>query len=178
MSETILIPFPDIAGDAATHTAFMRNMAGVLLNTGGDTLSEPLPTLRAFTLGEDRSPGADYFVRIYSGSTEIADELVYDGVLYAGQLMVGRPWNPTVIKGVVGPTAPSATSFTAASVDPAPSVENQWAGRIIVFDNNTITEAMRGQITDITASSAAALPLLTYTALTGAPAANDTFVIV
>lgn len=178
MSEVILIPFPDIAGDATTFTAFMRNQAGALLNTGGDVVTEPVTTLRAFTLAEARTPGSDYFVRIYSGTTETRDNLVYDDVLCAGQLIVGQQWNPTVIRGVVGATAPTIVSFTPSSVTPAPSALNQWAGRILIFDNNTVSAALRGKITDITGSSAAALPLLTYSAIENAPVSNDTFLIV
>ena len=42
---------------------------------------------------------------------------------------------------------------------------------------DTTTTALRGQSTDITASSAASNPLLTFTALTTAPANGDTFSI-
>lgn len=180
MSEVISIPFPDIQGDVGTYTAFMRlrTAAATLLNTGGDALNEPVPTLRQFTLTETRVPGADYDVRIYSGTSEDGESLVYDDVLYAGQLIVGHPWNPTVIRGVVGPTSPTTSSFTPSSVSPSGSVSNQWVGRIIVFDNNTITAALRGQVTDITAATAAALPLLSFSDLTNAPVSGDTFVIV
>lgn len=180
MSEVISIPFPDIQGDSGTYTAFLRlrTSAATLLNTGGDAITEPVPTLRQFTLAETRVPGADYDVRIYSGTAEAGDELVYDDVLYAGMSIVGQPWNPTVIRGVVGPTSPTTSSFTPSSVSPAGSVANQWVGRIIVFDNNTITAALRGQVTDITSSTAAALPLLLFTPLTNAPVSGDTFVIV
>lgn len=178
MSETILIPFPDIAGDASTFTAFVRDEAGALLNGAGDVVTEPVPTLRAFTLDEDRDPTADYHVRIYSGSAETADELVYDAVLYAGQLIVGKQWNPTVIRGIVGATSPTTTSFTPSYVSVDGAVVNQWKGRIIVFSHTTVTAALRGQVTDITFMAADALPTLTFTALTTAPVSGDSFVIV
>ncbi len=178
MPETISIPFPDIQGDAGTYTAFLRTEAGALLNTGGDAITEPVPTLRQFTLAENRAPGVDYFIRIYSGASEASNALVYDNILYAGQLLVGKPWNPTVIRGVVGATSPTVISFTPSSVSPSGNVANQWVGRIIVFDNNTITAALRGQVTDITAATAAALPLLSFSPLTNAPVSGDTFVIV
>jgi hypothetical protein len=55
---------------------------------------------------------------------------------------------------------------------------NQFIGRTLVFDNDTTTAALRGQGATITASSAAALPLLTYSGtLTRAPASGDTFSI-
>lgn len=183
MSEVISIQFPDISGDVSGHQVFLRNEAGALLNTGGDAILETGSTgLWTFTLGEDRVAGADYYVRIYSGATETADNLVFDGILYAGQTLVDKPFiaaNVTVIRGTVGAApAPTTSTFTPSSVFPAASVLNQWRGRIILFDNNTTTAALRGQATDITGSSAAALPLLTFTALTTAPVSGDTFSIV
>ena len=85
----------------------------------------------------------------------------------------------TVVRGTVGAaTTPSTTQFTPSALSPSGSAADQFKGRIIVFDNDTATAALRGQATDITASSAAALPLLTFTALTSAPASGDTFSIV
>lgn len=179
MSEVISVQFPDISGDVSGHTAFIRDEAGALLNTGGDAIAETGATgLWTFTLGETRVKSIDYFVRIYSGSTEVKENLVFDGILFAEQSLVDKPWNPTVIRGTVGPTTPTTTSFTPSYVSPSGSAANQWRGRVIVFGNNTTTAALRGQATDITASSAAALPFLTFTALTTAPVSGDTFVIV
>ena len=48
----------------------------------------------------------------------------------------------------------------------------------MIFDYDTTTAALRGQATDITASSASATPTLTVTALTTAPVSGDTFTIV
>lgn len=85
----------------------------------------------------------------------------------------------TVIRGTVGTaTTPSVTQFTTSSITPAGAVSDQFKGRIIVFDNDTTTVTLRGQATDITANSAASNPLLTFTALTTAPANGDTFSIV
>jgi hypothetical protein len=84
----------------------------------------------------------------------------------------------TVIRGTVSGTSPTTTSFTASALTPAGVDADQFKGRIIVFDNDTTTTALRGQATDITASSAAALPLFTFSALTQAPQAGDTFSVV
>jgi hypothetical protein len=87
--------------------------------------------------------------------------------------------NRTVCRGTVGAaTTPSTTAFTPSALSPAGVAADQFRGRIIIFDKDTTTTALRGQATDITASSAAALPLLTFTALTTAPASTDTFSIV
>lgn len=86
--------------------------------------------------------------------------------------------NRTVARGTVGATAPTTTSFTPSALTPAGISADQFKGRIIIFDITTTTTALRGQATDITASSAAALPLLTFTALTNAPVSGDQFTIV
>lgn len=179
MSETISIQFPDISGDVSGYTAFMRDEAGVLLNTGGDALAETGATgLWTFTLAETRLGGRDYFVRIYSGTVESRSYLVFDGILFAGQSLVDKPWNPTTIRGIVGPTAPGLASFTPSYVEVAGAGTNQWTGRIIIFTNWTTTAALRGKATDIISASNAALPLLTYTPLLTAPVSGDTFTIV
>lgn len=182
MTEVISIQFPDISGDISTYTAFLRSAAGALLNAGGDAISETGSTgLWTFTLSETRVAGADYWLRIYSGSAEVAENLVYDDILYAGQTMAGRRFpaeSLSMIRGTVGPTSPTTTSFTPSSIYPSGSVINQWAGRVIIFDNDTTTAALRGQATDITAATAAALPTLTFTALTNAPVSGDKFSIV
>lgn len=68
--------------------------------------------------------------------------------------------------------------FTVSALSPAGAAEDQFRGRIIIFDADTTTAALRGQATDITANTAAALPQFTFTALTTAPVAGDTFSIV
>lgn len=84
----------------------------------------------------------------------------------------------TVGRGTVSATSPSTTSFTASAMSPSGAVADQFKGRILIFDNATTTAALRGQATDITANTSAALPVFTYTALTTAPASGDTFSIV
>ncbi len=83
----------------------------------------------------------------------------------------------TVIRGTVSGTSPTTTTFTCSALSPAGVDADQFKGRIIVFDTDTTTTGLRGQATDITASSAAGLPLLTFTALTTAPQSGDTFSI-
>lgn len=183
MSETIRVRFPEISGDVSGHTAFLRHpVTGALLNTGGDAITESGSTgLWSFTLAEARAANTDYHVAIYSGTTETAANLVFDGVLRSGLLLVDaefEPHNKTFIRGTVGATSPTTTTFTPSAVSTAPSALNQWRGRILIFDNDTTTAALRGQATDITGSSADALPLLTFTTLTDAPASGDSFTIV
>lgn len=78
--------------------------------------------------------------------------------------------------GTVGSSA-STTSIPTSAMTPAGSVADQFKGRVLTFANDTTTAALRGQATDITASTNAATPTFTVTALTTAPASGDTFVI-
>jgi len=78
--------------------------------------------------------------------------------------------------GTVG-SGSTTTSIVTSSVTPATSVADQLKGRIVTFSDDTTTAALRGQSTDITASSASATPTLTVTALTTAPASSDTFTV-
>ncbi len=94
-------------------------------------------------------------------STEIRDKIV----------------ERTTLRGTVS-TSSTTTSVTTSAMSPATSVADQVKGRILIFDHDTTTAALRGQATDITASSASATPTLTVTALTNAPASGDTFTIV
>ena len=83
----------------------------------------------------------------------------------------------TTLRGTASGT-PTTTSIPTSAMTPATSVADQLKGRIVVFDDNTTTAALRGQATDITASSASATPTLTVTALTTAPVSGDTFTVV
>lgn len=83
----------------------------------------------------------------------------------------------TTLRGTVG-SASTTTSIVTSAMSPATTAADQLKGRIVVFDHNTTTAALRGQATDITASSASSTPTLTVTALTTAPASTDTFTIV
>lgn len=94
-------------------------------------------------------------------STEIRDKIV----------------ERTTLRGTVS-TSSTTTSVTTSAMSPATSVGDQVKGRILIFDHDTTTAALRGQATDITASTASATPTLTVTALTNAPASGDTFTIV
>lgn len=184
MSEQILVRFPEISGDVSGYTAFLRHEStGALLNTGGDAIAEIGATgLWSFTLDEDRVENVNYSVAIYSGASEVAASLVYDDLLRAGLLRVGELFeaaNSTFISGTVGnATTPSTTQFTPSALSTGMTALSQLVGRIIIFDNRTTTAALRGQATDITASSAASLPLFTFTALSNAPASGDIFKIV
>lgn len=73
-------------------------------------------------------------------------------------------------------TASGTPATTTMVSDIAVTVDDQFKGRIITFDDDTTTAALRGQATDITACTAAS-NTLTFTALTTAPVSGDTFTI-
>lgn len=79
-----------------------------------------------------------------------------------------------IVLGTVG-AASTTTSIVTSSLDPAAAVADQFKGKIVTFDRATTTANLRGQSTDITASSNTGV--LTVTALTDAPVSGDTFVI-
>lgn len=85
----------------------------------------------------------------------------------------------TTLRGTASGT-PTTTSIPTSAMSPSTSasVANQLVGRLVVFDHNTTTTALRGQMTDITASTASATPTLTVSALTAAPVSGDTFTVV
>lgn len=179
MATTLYVHFPDISGDGGTYTAFLRTYSGTLVNSGGDVLAESGSTgLFSFSVAESINALGYYLVRIYSGTTETAANLVYDDILYPAQIYVGREIPPPIIFGVVGAaTTPSTTQFTPSSISVNGDIANKWNGRVLLFENDTTTAGLRGQGTLITACSAATYPLFTYTALTTAPASGDTFKI-
>jgi hypothetical protein len=83
----------------------------------------------------------------------------------------------TVLRGTSAGGA-TTTTLTPSALDPAGAAVDQFKGRIILFDKDTVTAALRGQGTDITGNTGDALAVLTFTALTTAPASGDTFSIV
>jgi len=72
---------------------------------------------------------------------------------------------------------PSTTSIPTSACNPAGAAADQFKGRIITFDADTLTTALRGQSTDITASTNSSTPTFTVTALTTPPVSTDTFSI-
>jgi hypothetical protein len=81
------------------------------------------------------------------------------------------------VKGAIGEGS-TTTTLTTSSLIPAGTVADKFKGRVIIFSDDTITLALRGQATDITANTSAAQSTFTVTALTTAPVSGDTFVIV
>jgi hypothetical protein len=79
-----------------------------------------------------------------------------------------------IVFGTVGSSS-TTTSIVTSALDPAAAATDQFKGRIVTFQQGTTTANLKGQSTDITASTAAGI--LTVTALTTAPVSGDVFVI-
>jgi hypothetical protein len=79
-----------------------------------------------------------------------------------------------IVLGTVGAGA-TTTVIPTSSLVPGAVILDQFRTRVLIFDKDTATTALRGQAKDILTSSAAGV--LTITALTTAPVAGDTFVI-
>ena len=82
-------------------------------------------------------------------------------------------------KGIVLGTVTSGattTSIPTSSLNPTATATDQFKGRIVIFRSDTTTTNLRGQATDITASTSGGT--LTVSALSHAPASGDVFVIV
>ena len=81
----------------------------------------------------------------------------------------------TIVRGAVDSGA-STTSIPTSALDPAAAADDQFRGRVVLFDRDTTTAELRGQGSDISASAADGTLTLSV-ALTDAPSAGDSFVI-
>lgn len=83
----------------------------------------------------------------------------------------------SVVTGTVGggSPAPSVTNVPTSSLSPAAIDPDQFKGKILTFDKDTTSTSLRGESTEITASTPGGE--LTVVALTQAPVEGDTFTI-
>jgi hypothetical protein len=88
--------------------------------------------------------------------------------------------NALNVAGTVTSATTPTTTTLSATVDVTPTDVDQWQGRILIFGRATATAGLRLQATDVLTSTApgGGAVVLTFTALTTAPAADDTFVLV
>ncbi len=119
-----------------------------------------------------------------ANTTHAAGTAWGSGAIVAGALASGaldavrdRVAQRTTLRGTAS-TGSTTTSITTSAMSPTTSVADQLKGRVVLFDHDTATAALRGQATNITASTASGTPTLTVVALTTAPASGDTFTIV
>ncbi len=156
-----------------------------------DTQTTTGPTL---TVGFDSTTGlhhvrvaqTDSFYAMGSTFAAVLTAGTVDGVSVVGTTLatwkiskLGTNIAATVYGTVSASPTPTNTTCTAV-VDVVPTVADQFKGRIIIFAHDTTTTNLRGQATDITASTAPGSSSvgLTYTALTTLPQTGDRFIIV
>jgi len=82
----------------------------------------------------------------------------------------------SIASGTVG-AASTITSIVSSACSPAGAIADQYRFKVITFAADTTTAALRGQSCEITASSNAAAPVFTVSALTTAAVSGDTFTI-
>lgn len=159
--------------DTKTFQSSATLAAGdVKVSKDGGALAN-LTTLPAVT------PAAGKLVKVTLSATETqADNVTVIFSDAAGgewcDLVYNVQTNSAICTGTVT-TGATTTSIPTSAFHPAGAALDQVKGRIVIFDLNTATAALRGQATDITGSTNAATPTLTVTALSTAPASGDTF---
>ena len=82
-----------------------------------------------------------------------------------------------VLGVVIGATTGDSTTDTlsTASLTPAAGVAQQWVGKILTFDRDTVTAGLRGQATVVNSMTAGGV--MYVSSLTTAPASGNTFAI-
>jgi hypothetical protein len=136
------------------------------------TLESDPPTLPAV---QNVASGTVYG---YSGTQLTGTGLLLDPAVLSSAVS----WIPdavnakSTIEGTAN-TGSTTTSIVIKSSNVTPTVTNQWKGRVLLFDNDTPTAALRGQGAPIDSSSTTTLTFAAPNALTTAPAENDTFTI-
>ncbi len=81
----------------------------------------------------------------------------------------------SMVRGLVAAGA-TTTSLPTSSLIPAATVADQFKGRVLVFDDDTATAALRSQTCEVTASSSTGT--LTVSPLTTAPAVGERFLLI
>jgi hypothetical protein len=161
-----------IVADVTTLlTRLSSARAGYLdnLSAGAVALEATADAIEADTQDiQSRLPAA-----LTAGGNMKSDALAIDGSTVAANKLKRSAKN--IVYGTAS-GVPTTTSIPTSSLTPAVSVADQLNGRVIIFDDDTTTAALRGQASDITDVTSGGV--LTVTALTTAPVSGDTFVIV
>ncbi len=152
-----------IGNVGGTVASVVGNVAGNVVGSVGSVLGSVLGSVVGSVgsvLGAVASVTAQVTANItgISGSSIAADKL-----------------EQNLVNDLLGVASGTPTIGTMIS-DITVTVDDQFKGRIITFDDDTTTAALRRQSTDITASTAATNTLI-FTNLTTAPVSGDTFVI-
>jgi hypothetical protein len=129
------------------------------------------------TFGETSSISGTYRLILFSGSTPYASGIrVFRGIDGETAKDDTGPLRQAIVNGAV--TTGSTTTVVQVSVfAPALTTTDQVKGRIIIFDTDTTTAALRGQGAPISGSTTTSITVAAGDAFTTSAASGDTFTI-
>jgi hypothetical protein len=181
---------PSSPFEAADFIIYKNGSATQKTSTNGVTITSPFDSITGLhVLAIDTSndtgdsgfwvAGADYMVILSPDETVDSAAVVAVVATFSienrGAVRWRRAVNGITYGTVGGSPTPTNTTFTASALSPAANVTDQFKGQILSFDKDTTTAALRGQKTDITASTSGGA--FTFTGLTTQPQSGDTFTI-
>ena len=156
----------DLANGTDGLGAIKTDTAAILVETG-TTIPGTITTLQADTDDiQARLPAALVFGRMDSDMGAISTSTAAADALELSTEAI-----------VAGAAAAGTLSTTEMTTDLTVSVAGQYNGRIIIFQSDTTTAALRNQATDINATTVLN-GKLGFTALTTEPVNGDKFIIV
>ena len=167
-----LVAYPD--------TSTVETAGGITLGTDHDGRTGFNTVRVVATVGNGYAAGYWAFM-ISSGTVDgvsVVGETVYEVMIGATLDGIQATLDRSTVVGVVT-SGGSVTSVPTSSLTPAASVTDQFKGRVILFDRNTTTAALRGQGAPISGSSSGGtISIDPANQLTTAPVSGDTFTIV
>lgn len=143
--------------------------------TGVITIDEPFTT--ALNSGDDVVIFTLHVHPVGQIADAVLDELTSEHTIAGsvGKVLNDQARSAATIRN--GAVVSGTLSTTEMTTDLTVSIADQFNGRIIIFASDTTTAALRGQATDITATTVSGSKL-GFTALTTAPVVGDTFAVV
>jgi hypothetical protein len=145
------------------------NVDAILVDTG-TTLENRLIAIEADTQDlQARTPAA-----LTAAGNMKSDTLAMDGDTGAATRL--KKGGKAIAYGTVNAGA-STTSIPTSAFSPAGGIADQFKDRDIYFLDDTTTATLRGRRATISASTNAATPTLTVSALPATPASGDTFAV-
>lgn len=162
-----------VAGSTTDVSTIPASVAAILVDTG-TTLDGKIDAIDNFIDTEIADIQARLPAALTAGGNMKVDVLAISGSTAAADTL--ELSTEAICTGTCD-TGGSTTSIVASALSPASAVNDQFNGRIMIFNSDTTTAALRNQATDIT-DFVHATQTFTVTALTTAPASGDTFIIV
>ena len=131
---TRTVDMPDLSGEAGPFTAFFRGLDGSLLNAGGDVVAE-IGLSGRFTLDVSESLAGVFSARVYEGTSEDPDTIVWSGWSKSGQTELQSEYPSDVVFTGSGPIAVTITVNDGAA--PLQSADVRLTSGSTVFQGST-----------------------------------------